>query len=229
VTGTSSWRGVSRALSWLFWLTLAKIAVLVASALVAASLIDSMTSIEALESALDSLTVVMVLVFAVELAVIAALVGFARVPEDSGAKTSAIATVVFACLILLFDVLSVLPMFARDYDTMGETSPWETLSSLGKLVFFFVQMNSFKTLAIHLGEAEVARSAGTCMLLVGILIGVAIVGGLIVGAARSEVLGILLVVALVGLAIWALVLHLLVIFKLSRRTRDHEDVANAFA
>jgi len=229
VSGTSPWPRVARALSWLFWLTLAKIAVLVASALVAASLVDSMTSIEALESALDSLTLVMVVVFAVELAVIAALFGFARVPEASGAKGGAVAAAILACVALGLDLLSVLPIFSRDYDAMAETSAWDTLSSLAKLAFFFVQMSAFRTLATHFGEAEVARSAGTCMLIVGILIGVAIVGGLLVGASRSEILGILLMVAVVGLAIWALVLHLLVVFKLSRRSRDEDDVANAFA
>lgn len=222
------WLKVSKALGWLFWLTLGKIGVLIASALIAAGLVDSMTSMEELESAMGTLTVVMWAVFAVEVAVIAALVGYARVPEHSGAKGGAIAAVVLAVVCLGFDFLSTLPMFARDYDALAETSPWETFSSFGKIAFLFAQMASFKALANHLGAPEVARAAGTCMLLVGILIGVAIVGGLLVGASKSEVLGILLVVALIGLAIWAFVLHLMVIFQLSQRTRAEEDVASAF-
>lgn len=225
---SSPWLKVSNALGWLFWLTLGKIGVLLASALIAASLVDSMTTMEEVESAMSMLTVVMMAVFAVEVAFIAALAGYARVPELSGARSGAIAAVVLAIVCLGLDFLTTLPMFARDYDAMAETSPWETMSSLGKVAFFFAQMGSFRALANHLGAPEVARLASTCMLLIGILIGVAILGGLLVGASRSEVMGILLVVAIVGLAIWAFVLHLMVIFKLSQRTRAEEDVASAF-
>lgn len=229
MSATVPWRGVSRSLSWLFWLTLVKIAVLLSSALVAASLVDSLTTMEEVESAMSTLTLVMVGVFAVEVAVIGALAGYARVPEHSGARGGAITAVVLAVACLGMDLLTTLPMFARDYEAMAEGSAWETLSSLGKVAFFFVQMGSLRSLATHLGAPELAKTASTCMMLVGILIGVAIVGGLLVGASRSEVLGILLLVAIVGLAIWALVLHLLVIFKLSQRTRQEDDVASAFA
>lgn len=226
---SGTWTKVSKALGWLFWLTLGKIGVLIASAIIAASLVDSMSTMEELESAMSTLIAVMWAVFVVEVAVIAALVGYANVPELSGAKGGAIAAVVLAIACLGLDFLSMLPMLARDYDTMAKSSPWETLSSFGKIAFFFVQMGSFRSLANHLGAPEIASAASTCMVLVGVLIGVAIVGGLIVGVSKSEALGILLIVGIVGLAIWAFVLHLLVIFKLSQRTRTEEDVASAFA
>lgn len=228
MSASAPWLKVSRALDWLFWLTITKIGVLIASALIAAGIVDAMTSLEEVESAMNKLTGVIMAVFAIEVAVIAALAGYARVPEHSGAKGGAIAAVVLAVVCLGFDFLSTLPMFARDYDAMAKTSPWETFSSFGKIAFFFTQMASFKALAKHLGAPEVAKAASTCMMLIGILIGVAILGGLLVGASRSEVMGILLVVAIVGLAIWALVLHLMVIFKLSQRTQAEEEVATAF-
>lgn len=229
MSGAGPWRGVSSSLSWLFWLTLGKIGVLLSSALIAASLVDSLTTMEEVESAMNTLTLVMVGVFVVEVAVIAALAGYARVPEATGARGGAIAAVVLAVVCLAFDLFSTLPMFARDYESMAEGSPWETLSSFGKIAFFFVQMGSLRSLATHLGAPELAKMASTCMMLVGILIGVAILGGLIVGVSRSGPMGIVLLVAVIGLAIWALVLHLLVIFKLSQRTRQEDDVAGAFA
>lgn len=222
-----AWRKVASSLKLLFIVLLVKIALTLALGAYAATVFTSVETIEALDTTLNVMAWVLGVVFVVELVCLYALFGYAKVPEASGARGTALATVIIAGAVLAMDVMAALPIFEHDYDAL-DNSVWDTLSSLGTVAQFFTLLASFRTLSTHLGQADLAKMAGRAIALAGILIGVLIFGFIIGGVARSEV--VLILVGLVGvvLGVWAFVLQLIVIYQLSRRARAESEVATAF-
>ena len=223
----NAWRKVAVALKVLFWAFIAKISIGVGLVIMAAVL-ASAESFEALESTLSMMRWVMLVVFAVDLVMISALFRYASVPLQSGAQGRAIGAAILALLTLGMDILSALPLLEMNYDMIDADSAWDTLSSIGSLAGFLTLMASFRALANHLGRPDLEAMAGRAMLLVGIIVAIVLVGGLLAGAARSEILIILVALSAVGIGIWAFVLHLIVIHQLSERTRAESEVATAF-
>lgn len=221
------WASVGRALSLLFTLQLVKVVVGVGIA-VAGGVMTQVETLEELESLLGISRIILIASFVIELGVIGALFGYARVPESSGAQGRAMAAAVLGVFVLVATVLSTLSLFGDDYEAMDKKSAWDTLSSLGTIAQFLTLLGSLRSLATHFGETRLVAMVGQSLLLVGILVGVALLGGMIAAASGSSAAILVVMVGAVGLGIWAFVLYLIVVHQLARRARAEESVANAF-
>lgn len=222
------WPVVAGGLRAYFVILLVKVGLAVAFGLAVLLMMNNL-SYDTLDTFLTVSRVAFVVMTLIEVFGIEAVRRMASSPESSGARGRFLATAILMMLVVVIDIIGSAPLFSGDFEALEGTSPWDIVSRILSFVALFTLLSALQSLAQHFGRADLAEKASKAMGLVGILVFVLLFGGLVLGAMLGKIGAALVVIASLGLGVWAFVLLLIVLRQLAHAAANEGKVASAFS